>query len=103
MIQTETSKAKILFVRVPNDAKDFLVEKSELSYWGNFDWIDEKLPQGNWAILNTLDEVTEDEAKIILGVRESESMATHKKRLHEIAASLGIKDKIIILYELKQN
>lgn len=65
MIQTETSKAKILFVKITEDAQDFLIEKNELSYWGDFDWQEVNLPNSNWQILNTLKDVSEEEAEMI--------------------------------------
>lgn len=98
MIQTETSKAKIIFVSVPDNT-----EKSKIHHYKGKDilWHITKavhklntpidLPEGNWTILNVLDDVTEDEAMGILGVENSHSLAT----------SLGVEGKTIIIYELK--
>ena len=105
MIQTETSKAKILIVEVPN--------------YGEFT----DLPQGNWTILNTLDEVTEDEAALIAEIDpeiDFENTATRerlptyidymddgeyylspKNSIKSLATSLGVEGKTIILYQLK--
>ena len=125
MIQTETSKAKIIFVSVPNGARDFriatigsrlLFRQKETNFISDF--ID--LPQGNWTIINVLDDVTEDESEIIVEqVRvkgwKSKAFKNYKNHissnkdsyifadqsLHSLATSLGVEGKTIIIYELK--
>ena len=126
MIQTETSKAKIIFSSVPNDAKDFriatigsrlLFRPKETNFISDFI----ELPQGNWTILNVLDDVTEDEAEMVVEEYQGEddgqyipSMMGFKnyeifpafslsatESLHSLATSLGVEGKTIILYELK--
>lgn len=124
MIQTETSKAKIIFVSVPNDATNFHFALQQIRLW--YDTSDsknysEELPQGNWTILNVLDDVTEDEAKIVVNnpyrgyyyeylpkgaMRLSNTAANHpfdtaKESLHSLATSLGVEGKTIIIYQLK--
>ena len=108
MIQTETSKAKIIFVSVPNAFSNFdlidchpkfnhklLISNDKIDYdeWGENSnpKLVLNLPQGNWTILNVLDDVTEDEAMGVLGVES----------LHSLATSLGVEGKTIIIYELK--
>jgi len=128
MIQTETSKAKIIFVSVPNDARDFriatigsrlLFRQKETNFISDF--ID--LPQGNWTILNVLDDVTDDEANLIAEIDpeiDFENTATRerlptyidymddgeyylspKNSIKSLATSLGVEGKTIILYGLK--
>jgi len=104
MIQTETSKAKIIFVSVPSDARDFRIASigsrilfmPKESYFVS-DWID--IPQGNWTILNVLDDVTEDEAALISW--DDEWFTSHIDALQHTATSLGVEGKTIILYQLK--
>lgn len=121
MIQTETSKAKIIFSSVPNDAKDFriatigsrlLFRPKETNFISDFI----ELPQGNWTILNVLDDVTEDEAEMLVEMgsyhntfknyitndtHKSNQLRTATESLHSLATSLGVEGKTIILYELK--
>lgn len=121
MIQTETSKAKIIFVSVPNGARDFriatigsrlLFRQKETNFISDF--ID--LPQGNWTILNVLDDVTDDEAEMVvesfIGAfkyfkcyntidNEKGFVLSATESLHSLATSLGVQGKTIIIYELK--
>ena len=120
MIQTETIKAKINFVSVPNDARDFriatigsrlLFRQKETNFISDF--ID--LPQGNWTILNVLDDVTEDEAEMVAddflfmftkeGFKSYLSydigLRTATESILSLATSLGVEGKTIILYQLK--
>lgn len=126
MIQTETSKAKILLVEVPNFIEEiremFIHDKETMPLalmigFGVINFIPIIIPQGNWTILNTLDEVTEDEAEKVMpdffDVFEQELVYWHKENdgtvftetaqmaLHSLATSLGVEGKTIILYELK--
>lgn len=129
MIQTETSKAKIIFVSVPNDAQAFNIERVQ-ERCGLGDLIVEynnpftakendiiPLPQGNWTILNTLDDVTEGEANKVMPSYycpiNCETYFWHKEgdgttmlegaqtALKSLATSLGVEGKTIILYQLK--
>ena len=129
MIQTETTKAKILLVEVPNDANAFKIQNFRSGLWlkqtdsKKLNGFDCKLPQGNWTILNTLDEVTDDEAALIAEIDpeiDFENTATRerlptyidymddgeyylspKNSIKSLATSLGVQGKTIILYELK--
>lgn len=118
MIQTETSKAKIIFKDLPSNANRFKVfndEKPYLSYFVGVETLREFLPQGNWTILNVLDGVTEDEAEMVAddflfmftkeGFKSYLSydigLRTATESLHSLATSLGVEGKTIILYELK--
>lgn len=126
MIQTETTKAKILLMEVPIDTQDYdkeilkLRDDSHIRYWedGKDYLID--LPQGNWTILNTLDEVTEDEAeRLVDSVKvkgwkgnvfknyrnhissNKDCFINADQSLQSLATSLGVQGKTIILYQLK--
>lgn len=126
MIQTETSKAKIIFVSVPNDANNFRISMiaHRIIFQNSksiLDWVD--IPQGNWTILNVLDDVTEDEAALIAEIDpeiDFENTATRerlptyidymddgeyylspKNSIKSLATSLGVEGETIIIYELK--
>lgn len=120
MIQTETSKAKIIFVSVPNDAECFELAHSQTEtrlhfqseeHFLGFDSI--TLPQGNWTILNVLDDVTEDDAAKLVGSFGGwyarygcyevafDLNCTAIESLQSLATSLGVEGKTIILYQLK--
>lgn len=140
MIQTETTKAKILLVEVPKTFSNFDLidchpkfnhkllisnDKTDYDEWGENSnpKLVLNLPQGNWSILNTLDEVTEDEAALIAeidpeidfedahtGIRypayrdhidTPTFYSSPRRSLQSLATSLGVQGKTIILYELK--
>ena len=119
MIQTETSKAKLLFISVPNDVFQYRLSTigARLIYESKSKGIDySELPKGNWTILNTLDEVTEGEAEKVMSCIKSMSSIRYfnekgltkgvlfqsaKTCLTSRAKGLFVKGKTIILYELK--
>lgn len=114
MIQTETSKAKIIFLE-GSDAKSYIVNNKVKQI--------SEAPQGNWTILNVLDDVTEDEAALIAEIDpeiDFENTATRerlptyidymddgeyylspKNSIKSLATSLGVEGETIIIYELK--
>ena len=125
MIHTETSKAKIIFVSVPNDAARFEIDE-DLFYLTPQTDISQiiELPQGNWTILNVLDDVTEDESALLIAeidpeiyfentatrerlptyidyMDDGEYYLSPKNSIKSLATSLGVEGKTIILYELK--
>jgi len=134
VINSETSKASLLFVNIPNDGKNFSIlnvsKEAFICYSLNgisygFPNLGKPItiPQGNWTILNTLDEVTEGEAALIAEIDpeiDFENTATRerlptyidymddgeyylspKNSIKSLATSLGVQGKTIILYELK--
>lgn len=124
MIQTETSKAKILFVEVPKTSGFYKVEGSTFTCDPDINaemcsWRIIPIPHGNWQILNTLKDVSEEEAEIVvesfvLGFKFFRCYHTTEngkkfviyanKSLHSIAQSLNLdaQKNYVILYELKK-
>jgi len=119
MIQTETPKAKILLVEVPV-GKEFWINNNFL-HIGDVkgDAHSIILPKENWSILNTLKDVSEEEAERVadritppaftftnpLGQKHciEHLPLPYKESLHSLASSLNIKEgNVVILYELKK-
>jgi len=95
----QTSKAKVLFVYVPNlRGKTFDLDFGYLEYpniidgYDDWEWDSIKLPQGNWKIINTLDSITDSEAKDVLGFSENKSIPVSEGRNNS---------KVVVLYEPK--
>ncbi len=99
--QTETDKAKVCFVKVPDDANnirvfDYFTPKEDL--WYDVDGITREinLPDGAWKFINTLKDITEEEAILIQGNLSGMDdtggfcKVNHIKELKKLASSVNV-------------
>ena len=127
MQQIETTKATILFVEVPEDARRFSVYKNE--HTNNFLLYIEKeakvvsIPRGTWQFITLLKDAREDQAREIIPAKTAHTYtyehawsydaypdyedmelpfkSTALESLHSLANSLGVKGNTAILIQNK--